>query len=96
MGGAVLAVLLGWMDATVVPTSIEQARDFREKSAFKRRMERRTKPATGCRPGPPTDFESTYDNRCHRHWFINQYSTEAQPIATGVSIYEFDDPGQQQ
>lgn len=90
VGGAVLAALLGWLDATVVPASIEQARQFREQ--LHRDMERRTKPATKV----GLVGQLTYENApAHRRWFINQYSTDTQR-ATGVSIYQLDDQGNDQ
>ena len=87
VGGAVLAALLGWMDATIVPTSIEQARAFRENLHLD--MERRTKPATDVGLVGQLTFENYPE---HRRWFINQYSTDTQR-ATGVSIYILDDQG---
>jgi lipopolysaccharide export system permease protein len=85
VGGAALAALLGWMDATVVPASIEHARDFREN--LHAAMERRTKPATDIGVVRQLTYETA-----QRHWFINQYSTDARR-ATGVSIYELDEQG---
>lgn len=86
-GGAVLAALLGWLNATVVPASVEHAREFREN--LHKEMERRTK--------APTDVgivrQLTYENSAaHRHWFINQFNTDTRR-ATGVSVYELDDQG---
>jgi lipopolysaccharide export system permease protein len=90
VGSAVLAALLGWLDATVVPASIEQARVFREQ--LHRDMELKTKPAADV----GLVRQLTYENLpAHRHWFINQFNTDTRH-ATGVSVYELDDNGNDQ
>jgi len=89
VGGAALAVLLGWFDATVVPASVEQARTFRENLHLA--MELRTKSAKDV--GLVGQLTYDYENdQGERRWFINQYSTAAQR-AKGVSIYEIDQQG---
>ena len=87
IGGVVLAVVLGWFDAVVVPGSVTAARNYRDN--LHHQAERRAHP--GGEAGLVLDL--TYDNGpAHRRWFIDSYSTDTG-VAHGVHVYEFDKSG---
>jgi lipopolysaccharide export system permease protein len=84
IAGALLALLLGWLDAAVVPWSVEAARTYRDN----------LRDAADRRKLPPDEVglipQVAYDNSsARRHWFINSFS-DASYRAVGVSVYELD------
>jgi len=87
LGGVVLAVVLAWFDAVVVPGAVTAARNFRDQ--LHHQAEKQHHP--GGDAGLVLDL--TYDNAtARRRWFIDSYSSDTR-IAHGVHIYEFNAKG---
>jgi lipopolysaccharide export system permease protein len=90
IGGAVLAALLGWFDAVIVPASVKEARTFRDNLHL----------AAERRAHPDSDAgivgQLTYDNvTSNRFWFINRFNKETHH-AYGILINELDQNGHDQ
>ena len=87
IGGAALALLLGWFDAVVVPASVKDSREFRD------HLHRQAELAA--HPGGEAALitQLTYDNGpLNRRWFMDSFSTDTR-IAHGVHVYEFNAQG---
>lgn len=87
IGGAVLAGLLGWFDAAIVPGSVEQSRAFRDNLHV----------AAAHRANPASDAgtvqQLTYDNApANRFWFIDSYDKQTH-LAHGIHVNELDADG---
>jgi lipopolysaccharide export system permease protein len=86
-GAVVLAVLLWWLNASIVPWSVEQSHTFRDN--LRNSAESKTHAADDIAVIP----QLTYDNPAqHRRWFINHFSDYAYR-GHGISIYELDARG---
>ncbi len=85
LAGALLCLLVGWLNASVVPWSVEEAR------AIKQRLELRPQAGTGPRAESAGWRDNTaFDNRsAGRMWFFNRFN----PITRrglGVTVSELD------
>ncbi len=90
LAGAVIAGLLGWLNASLVPWSIEQSRLYYETLRYT--AEAREHPADEV----GVVRQLTYNNLTqHRLWFFNQFSDYAWR-GQGIYVYELDAQGHNQ
>lgn len=86
-GGAVLAVALWLLNASIVPWSVEHARSFRDNLHYKAEAKDHASDEVGIIP------QLTYFNYTqNRIWFINHFSDYAY-LGHGVTVYELDAQG---
>ncbi len=87
IGGAVLAVVLGWFDAVVVPSAVTSARAFRDNLHHRAMLKSHPSGEAGLVP------DLTYDNGpARRRWFIDSFNTDTR-VAHGIHVYEFTPDG---
>jgi lipopolysaccharide export system permease protein len=87
LGGLVLAVALWLLNASIVPWSVEHAREIRENLHYESEARTHANTDVGVIP------QLTYENDAqHRLWFINHFSDYAYR-GLGVTVYELDAQG---
>ncbi len=89
VGGLFFCGLIWWLNTSVVPWSVERARDARERLQVRQELSGRSADQVGARKAV------TFDNaEAGRLWFINRYSQFTER-AYGVTVSELDTQGRE-
>ncbi len=86
LGGILLAGILFWLNAQIVPWSVEQARRTRENLAFEHELSRKTEGEVGL-----IHSLAFYNEKAGRLWFMNRFSEYSyQGFGITVSFLDHD------
>jgi lipopolysaccharide export system permease protein len=89
VAGLLFCALVWWLNTSVVPWSLEEARDARERLQVRQELSGRSADQVGARKAV------TFDNaEAGRLWFINRYSQFTER-AYGVTVSELDTQGRE-